>query len=569
MGVLHAMIVCDEKIVRIPFGDEILLVQGDRSDKGKKSTLNIISYLLGFPPARQVELQIDLVPGVAPMTRTPYRLTPSEMQELSAQLQELSDKGFIRPSSSPWGAPVLFFKKKDGSFRIVRDEDIPKTAFRIGYGHYEFQVMPFRLTNAPEIFMDLMNRVCKPFLDKFVIVIINDILIYSRNKVDYEGHLKQILELLKKEKWYAKFSKCDFWLSKTLKKKLYSTPILALPEGNENFMVYCDASHKGLCAVLMQKERVVAYSSHQLNIYEKNYLTHDLELGAVPNMKAEIAIYVNKCLTCAKVKAEYQKPSGLLVQPVILVWKWENIIMDFVTKLPKTSTKQDTILVIIDRLTKSAHFLPMKENDSMEKLMRQYLREVVSKHGVPLLIIFYRDGRFTSQFWKLLNKVVGWDRHLALVEFSYNNSYHTSIKVASFEALYNHKCRSPIVGLRLELPNQLSRVYSTFHVANLKKFYADEPLVISLDEIQIYDKLNFIEEPVENMDREVKQLKQICIPIVKVSIDYGFDGETLVGLVVKETRAYASGKEDSPLCDVAEFKKSKMILIRRVSFVDS
>ncbi|GKD49395.1 putative reverse transcriptase domain-containing protein [Tanacetum coccineum] len=201
-----------------------------------------------------------------------------------------------------------------------------------------------------------------------------------------------------------------------------------------------------------------------------------------PNMKAEIATYVSKCLTCAKVKAECQKPSGLLVQPVIPVWKWENITMDFVTKLPKTSTGQDAIWVIINRLTKSAHFLPMKETDLMEKFTRQYLKEVVSRHKVPVSIISDRDSKFTSQFWKSLNKALGtqldistsyhpqmngqsertfktledmprtcvidfgkgWDIHLPLVEFSYNNSYHTSIKVAPFEALYGRKCRSPV-----------------------------------------------------------------------------------------------------------------------------
>ncbi|GJZ00086.1 putative reverse transcriptase domain-containing protein [Tanacetum coccineum] len=541
----------------------------------------------------------------------------------------------------------------------------------------------------------------------------------------------------------------------TLKQKLCSAPILALPEGSENFMVYCDVSHKGLGAVLMQKEKVIAYASCQLKIHKKNYTTHDLELGAVvsalkmwrhylygtkcimftdhkslqhildqkelnmrqhrwlellsdydfglnlpveilkaqnearkeenygtedlcgmikkldprvdgtlclngrswipccgnlrklimhkshkskysihpgsdkmyqdlkklywwPNMKAEIATYVGKCLTYAKVKAEYQKPSGLLVQPVFPVWKWENITMDFVTKLPKMLIGQDTIWVIVDRLTKSAYFLPMKENDSVEKLTRQYLKEVISKHGVLVLIISNRDGRFTSQFWRLLNKSLGtqldmstayhpqtdgqsertiqtledmlrayvidfgkgWDMHLPLVEFSYNNSYHTSIKVTPFEALYGRKYRSPIcwaevgdaqlngpeivhettekifqikkciqaardrkksladrnrkpmefqvgdivmlkvlakvgmVAYRLELPNQLSRVHSTFHVSNLKKCYADELLAISLDEIQIDDKLNFIEEPVKIMDREMKQLKQSRIPII-------------------------------------------------------
>ncbi|GKB23945.1 putative reverse transcriptase domain-containing protein [Tanacetum coccineum] len=211
--------------------------------------------LPGIPPARQVEFQIDLVPGAAPVARAPYRLAPSEMKELAEQLQELSDKGFIRPSSSPWGAPVLFVKKKDGSFcmcidyrelnkltvknryplpRIddlfdqlqgssvyskinlrsgyhqlrVREEYIPKTAFRTRY-HYEFKVMPFGLTNARLVCMDLMNGY-QPYLDKFVIVFIEDILIYSKNKEEHEEHLKLILELLKKEKLYAKFSKCEF-----------------------------------------------------------------------------------------------------------------------------------------------------------------------------------------------------------------------------------------------------------------------------------------------------------------------------------------------------------------------
>ncbi|GKC87887.1 putative reverse transcriptase domain-containing protein [Tanacetum coccineum] len=317
----HAVIVYDEKIVRIPFGDKILIVQGDRIDKGKKSTLNIIScmktqkymekeYLADLPPARQVEFQIDLVLSAAPVARAPYRLAPSKMQELSAQLQELFDKGFIRPSSSTWGAPVLIddlFDQLQGSSVYskidlrsgyhqlrVRDEDIPKTAFRTRYGHYEFHVMPFGLTNAPAVFMDLMNRVSKPFLDKFVIVLIDDILIYSRNKVEHEGHLKQILELLKKEEldwaspktpteihqflglagYYRRFFQGVSKIAKPMtkltqksvkfdwgkkeeaafqmfKQKLCRAPILALPKGSENFVVYCDASLKGLGAVLM------------------------------------------------------------------------------------------------------------------------------------------------------------------------------------------------------------------------------------------------------------------------------------------------------------------------------
>ncbi|GKB47236.1 putative reverse transcriptase domain-containing protein [Tanacetum coccineum] len=233
----HAVIVCDEKIVRILYGDEILIVREGLScflehitkkktkEKSEEKLLKEVSIvrdfqevfpedLPGVPPTQQVEFQIDLVPGDAPVARAPYRLAPSEMKELSDQLQELSDKGFIRPSSSPWGTLILFVKKKDRSFRMcidyrelnkltvknrVCEEDIPKTAFRTRYGHFEFQVMPFSLTNAPTIFMDLINRVCKPYLDKLVIVFIDDILIYSKSKQEHEEHLKLILGLLKKD----------------------------------------------------------------------------------------------------------------------------------------------------------------------------------------------------------------------------------------------------------------------------------------------------------------------------------------------------------------------------------
>ncbi|GJT00429.1 putative reverse transcriptase domain-containing protein [Tanacetum coccineum] len=235
----HALIICDEKVIRIPYGNEVLIIRGDNydgritskkaEDKSEERQLKdvpIVREFLkipledfpGLPRARQVKFQINLVPGAAPVARAPYRLAPTERQELSTQLQELSDRGFIRPSSLPWGAPVLFVKKKDGSFQMcinyLREEDIPKTAFRTRYGHYEFQVMPFGLTNAIVVFMDLMNRVCKLYLDRFVIVFIDDILIYSKSKKEHEGHLKLILKLLKDEELYVKYSKCEFWLSK-------------------------------------------------------------------------------------------------------------------------------------------------------------------------------------------------------------------------------------------------------------------------------------------------------------------------------------------------------------------
>nr|GEY56060.1 putative reverse transcriptase domain-containing protein [Tanacetum cinerariifolium] len=288
-----------------------------------------------------------------------------------------------------------------------------------------------------------------------------------------------------------------------------------------------------------------------------------------PNIKENIATYVSKCLTCSKVKIEHQKPSGLLVQLEILEWKWEKITIDFVTKLPKTTSSYDTILLIIDRLIKSAHFLPMRENDPMEKLMKLYIKEVVTRHGVPIFIISDHDGRFTSLFWQALHKALGtrldmsttyhpethgqsertiqtledmlracvidfrksWDRHLPLVEFSYNNNYHTSIKAAPFEALYGQKCRLPVCWAEvrdapaywLELPQQLSRVHNTFHVSNMKKCLFDESLMILLEELRVDDKLHVVEEPIKVMDHEIKQIRSSRIPINKPTESEGFE----------------------------------------------
>ncbi|GJY53324.1 putative reverse transcriptase domain-containing protein [Tanacetum coccineum] len=173
--------------------------------------------LSGLPTHRKVEFHIDLVPGATPIVKTHYRLAPPEMQELSKKLQELQDKGFIRPSHSQWRAPVLFVKKKDdlhsGYHQLrVHEADIPKTTFMMRYGHFEFMVMPFGLTNAPAVFLDLVNRVCKLYLEIFVIMFIDDILIYSKSKEDHDGHLRSVLELLKNEKLYAKLFKCEFLL---------------------------------------------------------------------------------------------------------------------------------------------------------------------------------------------------------------------------------------------------------------------------------------------------------------------------------------------------------------------
>ncbi|GJS93059.1 putative reverse transcriptase domain-containing protein [Tanacetum coccineum] len=283
----HARIICDEKVVHILINGETLIIRV-MEKKSDKKRLEDIPVVREFP-----EVFPEDLPGLPPVRH-----------ELSNQLQDVADRG-----SSVYSKINL----RSGYHQLrVRNEDIPKTAFRTRFGHYEFQVMPFGLTNAPAVFMDLMNRVCKPYLDKFVIVFIDDILIYSRNKEEHVDHLRIILELLRKKKLYAKFSKCDFWISivrflghlidsqglhvdpakieagkdqetafQLLKQKLCEAPILALPEGNDDFVVYCDASLQGLGAVLMQREKVIAYASRQLKPHEENYTTHDLELGAV------------------------------------------------------------------------------------------------------------------------------------------------------------------------------------------------------------------------------------------------------------------------------------------------
>ncbi|GJT14007.1 putative reverse transcriptase domain-containing protein [Tanacetum coccineum] len=523
----HALIVCDEKVVRIPYGNEVLIIRGDNCDNGSK--LNIISctktqkyiekgcqvYLAqvtskkaedkseerrledvpivrefpevfpedlpGLPPARQVEFQIDLVPGAAPVARAPYRLAPAEMQELSTQLQELSDRGFIRPSSLPWGSPVLFVKKKDGSFRMcidyhelnkltvknryplpriddlfdqlqgsrvyskidlrsgyhqlrVREEDIPKTTFRTHYGHYEFQVMPFGLTNAPAVFMDLMNRVCKPYLDRFVIVFIDDILIYSKSRKEHEGHLKLILNLLKKEELYAKFSKCEFWLSKVQflghvidSEGIHVDPAKIEPikdwaspktpieiQESENFVVYCDASHKGLDRVLMQKEKVIAY---------RHYL------------------YGTKCF----VFTDHKSLQHILDQKELNMRqrRWLELLSDYDCEIRYHPRKANVIL--------SAQSEARKEENFINEDLRGMINKLEPRADGTLCL--------------------------------------------------NNRSWIPCLGdLRALIMHESHKSKYSIHPGSDK----------------ISQKLHFIKEPVEIMDREVKRLKQSRIPIVKV-----------------------------------------------------
>ncbi|GJU62699.1 putative reverse transcriptase domain-containing protein [Tanacetum coccineum] len=701
LATYQAIIVYAEKIIRIPWGNETLIFCGDGSNRGNKTRLDIISctktqkYLLKECPTflahvttkkaenKSKEKRLEDVP----IHRAPYRLAPSEMKELSEQLQELSDKGFIRPSSSPWGAPFLGHVIDSKGIHVdpakiesIKDWASPKSPTEI----CQF----LGLAGYYRRFIEGFSKIANPMTK------------LTQKKVKFKWGDKQ---------------ETAFQL---IKQKLCSALILALPEGSEDFIVYCDASIKGLFAMLMQREKVIAYASLQLKIHEKNCTTHDLELGAVvfalkiwmhylyetkctvftdhtslqhildqkklnmrqrrwlellsdydcdihyhpgkenvvadalsrkerepplrvralvmtiglelpkqilnaqtearkpENIKNEdvggmllenskdpekfrkeklepradgtlcfngrswlpcygdlrtvnIATYVSKCLTCAKVKAEHQRPLGLLVQPKIPEWKWDNITMDFVTKLPRSSQGYDTIWV-------------------------------VTRHGILVSIICDRDPRFTSNFWRSLQNALGtsldmstayhpltdrkskrtiqtledmlracviefgkgWVYHLSLVEFSYNNRYHASIKAAPVQETtdmivqikqrmqaardrqksYADLKRKPMefqVGDKvmlkvspwqgvLELPEELSRVHNTFHVSNLKKCYANEPLAVSLDGLHFDDKLPFVDEPVEIMNREVRRLKRIRIPLVKVAFDHLRDALSVI-----------------------------------------
>nr|GEV55300.1 retrotransposon protein, putative, Ty3-gypsy subclass [Tanacetum cinerariifolium] len=407
----HELIVCDEKVVCIPYGDEVLIIRGDDCDGRSKSKLNIISCTKTHKYI-QKGCQVYLAQVTSKKAED-----KSEEKRLEDVLTVKNRYPLLRIDNlfdQLQGSRVYSkIDLKSGYHQLrVSEEDISKTTFRTRYGHYKFQVMPFGLTNAPAVFMDLMNRVCKPYLDRFVIVFINDILVYSKSRKEHEGHLKLFLCLLKKEELYAKFSKCEFWLPK----KLCSASILALPKGSENFVVYCDASLKGLGAVLMQKEKVIAYASRQLKVHEKNYTTRDLELGAV----------------------------------VFALKMWRHYLYG-------------TKCVVFTDHKSLQHILNQKE---LNKRQRRWL-ELLSDYDCE---IRYHSGKAN------------------VVADAMRRKERRPFKIIA---------KVGTIAYRLELPNQLSKVHSTFHVLNLKKCLADEPLTIPLDEIQVDDKLHFIKEPVK------------------------------------------------------------------------
>ncbi|GKB58058.1 putative reverse transcriptase domain-containing protein [Tanacetum coccineum] len=483
--------------------------------------------LSGLPPTRQVEFQIDLIPGAAPVARAPYRLAPSEMKELSEQLKGLSDKGFIRPSSSPWGDPVLFVKKKDGSFRMCIDyRELNKLTVKNRYP----------LPRIDDLF-DQLKR-----LSVYSKINLRSGYHQLRNKQEHEEHLKLILELLKKEELYAKFSKCEFWIPEVqflghvidsegihvdlakiesikdwaspksptkirqflglagyyrrfiegfskiakpmtkltqnkvkfgwsdkqeiafqlIKQKLCSAPILALRKGSEDFIAYCDALKKGLGAVLMQREKVIAYASRQLKIHEKihekNYTTHDLELRAVVFSLKRHYLYGTKCTVFTNHNevynkillnqrgAKYRQPS--LIRRSLGRKSWNPARMELYASMAgvgyhvmasgwNSMSKRQELVAMLWFASNFWRSLQNALGTSLD-MSTAYHPQTDGQSERTIQTLEDMLHAYVIDFGK------GWVNHLPLVKFSYNNSYQASIKAAPYEALYDRKCRSPV-----------------------------------------------------------------------------------------------------------------------------
>nr|GEY32485.1 hypothetical protein [Tanacetum cinerariifolium] len=451
-------------------------------DKSNRKRLEDVPVVREFPKVFPEDLP----------ARVPYRLAPSEMKELADQLQELTEKWFIRPSSSPWGAPNRYplpiidylFDQLQGSsvyskidLRLgyhqlrVQEEDIPKTAFRTRYGHYEFQVMPFGLTNARTVFMDLMNR----------------------DEKEHEEHLRQIPKLLKNEELYAKFSKCEFWIPKgdkqeaafqLFKQRSRSYVVLALPKGSEDFIIYCDASIKGLGDVLMQREKTEARKP-------ENIKNEDVRGMLVENAKNPEVIREQKLEPRAD---GTQCLNGR---------SWLPCYGDLRTKSYADLKRKTIEFQVGDKVMLKV--LPWKgvvRFGKREKLYPRYVGpfKVLEKIGKKS----YADlKRKTIEFQvgdKVMLKVLPWK---GVVRFGKREKLYPRY-VGPFKVLET----IGKVAYKLELPEELSRVHNTFDVSILNKRHADEPLAVPLDGLHFDDKLHFVKEPVKIVDREVKLLKR-------------------------------------------------------------
>ncbi|GJW88141.1 putative reverse transcriptase domain-containing protein [Tanacetum coccineum] len=649
----QAVIVCAEKIVHIPWGNETLIIHGDGrfpiflahvtakevEDKSEKKRLEDVPIvrdfpevfhedLPGLPPTRQVEFQIDLVPGAAPVARAPYRLAPSEMKELSEQLKVAIRQRLYKDPVPHLGAPVLLSRSRWINSGCALD-----------YGE---------------------------FYNKLT------------NKQEHEEHLKLILELLKKEELYAKFSKCEFWIPKVqflghvidsegihvdpakiesikdwtspkspteirqflglagyyrrfiegfskiakpmtkltqkkvkfewgdkqeaafqlLKQKLCSAPILALPEGSEDFIAYCaslkksfgrcvDAKrkvftdHKSLQHILDQKELNmrqrrwlellsdydcdIRYHPGKANVVADALSRKEAIRGKVrktpcgwepkPQWRSWLLVYgdLQDC-DHARVKAEHQRPSGLLVQPKIPEWKWDNITMDFVTKLPKnalgtsldmsiayhpqTDEKSERTIQTLEDMLRACAIEFGKAHHSEATLWSEVCSPVVGRVGEAQILGPELIQETTEKIIQIKQRMqAARDRQKSYADLKrkpmeFQVGDKVMLKVSPWKGVVRFGKRGKLnpryvgpfkvlekvgeVAYKLELPEELSRVHNTFHVSNLKKCHADEPLAVPLDGLHLDDKLHFVEEPVEIVGREVKRLKRSRIPLVKV-----------------------------------------------------
>nr|GEU62079.1 putative reverse transcriptase domain-containing protein [Tanacetum cinerariifolium] len=570
-----ALIVCGKKEVHVPYKNKTLVVKSDSIvsrlkviscikarkyiERGSqlftaqvtekepaKKQLQDVPVICNFPevfpddlpalpPPRQVEFKIELIPGAAPVARAPCCLVPSKLKELSDQLKELSKKGFICPSSSSWGALVLFVKKKDGSFHMCIDyRELNNLTVKNRYP----------LLRIDDLFDQLQGSSVEAIRN------------WSAPTTPTEKN--------KKYEWGTEEEEAF----QNLKQKLCSAPILTLFEGTKNFIVYCDASLKGFGAVLMQREK------KELKMRQRHWIEllsdYDCEIRYHPGKgRIWLPLFggIEDMIMHESHKSKYSIHLGSdkMYQDLKKLYWWPNmkadiatyITMDFVSRLPRTPSGYDSIWVIVDRLTKSAHFLPMKKTDSIEKLAQQYLKEIIFRHGVPVSIISDRDIGIDTYHWSNSPTITVIMRASRLHHL--RHSMGESVDRQSRQKSYADVRRKPMesevgdmvmlkvlpwkgvirvgkrgklspryigpfeiikrigpVAYKLELPEKLHGIRNTFHVSSLKKCLADENLVIPLVEIQLDDKLHFIEEPVEIMDREVKQLRQSRIPIVKV-----------------------------------------------------